>query len=139
MASSTSPRSQQNAEFEYRRSFQRLELLNTFVQLAIKWGVIAYGFHCAYLMTMTLAGRSTFADIGVRVLGNIKVSNSIVALLAGGGWVYGLGQRQLRRKNIKRIVPAKNALEKLLNPTRTSSYLTDIGTTPKADAKEDRQ
>ena len=119
------------SELEYRQSFHRREIANQIIQLAIKWGILGYIFHCLYLMVLAFAGRSTFADIGIRVFGNVKVSDGIITVLAGGGWVYGLGQRQLRRKIIKRNVPAKNALEKLLNPTRTSSNLTDVGTTPK--------
>jgi len=117
-------------ELDYRRSFHRLETVNEIVQLAIKWGILGYLGHCAFLIVQALAGKSTFADIGIRVFGNLNVSDGIITVLAGGGWVYGLGQRQLRRRNIQRTVPAKNALERLLNPTRTSSDLTSKGTTP---------
>jgi len=54
-------------------------------------------------------------------------------LLIGGGWAYGFGQLQLRRRHIKHIENSKNELERLLDLKRTSSNLTDKGTTRPGD------
>lgn len=63
------------------------------------------------------------------------VNRGIVALLAGSGWAFGLAQRSLRRKNIERLVPLKNDLEKVIDPKRTSSNHTSRGMTPPKKGK----
>jgi hypothetical protein len=55
----------------------------------------------------------------VFMTGNLTVSRSIVALLTDSGLAYGLAQRSLRRKNIERVVPLKNELEKFLTTSKT--------------------
>jgi len=81
-----------------------------------------------YFSVVALAGKSTFADVGFRILGNLKISEGISYIFGASGVLYGVGQRQLRRRNIERIVPLKNKLEKILDPKRTSSSLTSKGT-----------
>jgi hypothetical protein len=121
-------------ELDYRLSFKRLDTFSGICRDVIKWGVIAYLARCGYLVVAALAGKSTFADIGIQFLANVKVSDGIIYLLLGGGWAYGLGQRKLRRRHIERVVKSKNELEKLLDPKRTSSNLTEKGTTRPGDA-----
>lgn len=82
-----------------------------------------------------LAGLTTSANIGVRLAGNVTVSRGIITLLTGSGWAYGVAQRSLRRKNIERLVPLKNELEKVIDKKRTSSNLTQRGTTPPRKGK----
>jgi len=120
-------------ELDYGLSFKRLDTFSVIIRDVIKWGGIAYLGRCTYLVIAVLAGKSTFADIGIRFLANVKVSDGIIALLIGGGWAYGFGQRQLRRRHIKHIENSKNELERLLDPKRTSSNLTDKGTTRPGD------
>ena len=100
---------------------------------ALKWGAIVLLGRYAYLSIAALAGQTTLADIAIRFLGNLTVSNSIAYILASGGLAYGVGQRQLRRRHIKRNVSSKNDLEKLLDVKRTSSELTDTGMTRPGD------
>lgn len=112
---------------------KRIDSFTVIVRDVIKWGGIAILGYFGYKCIAIMAGRSTYADIGIRILGNLKVSDGIIYLFGASGWVYGMGQRQLRRKNIKRTVPAKNALERIIDPNRTSSNLTDKGTTQPGD------
>jgi hypothetical protein len=112
-------------------SFKQLDSLVEVIREAIKWGSLVAIFYIIFLCVQSLAGKTTMANIGIRVLGNIKVSNGIIAVFGAGGWAYGLGQRSLRRKFIERNAGDKNRLEMLIDPSRSSSNLSKTGTTPK--------
>lgn len=120
-------------ELMYQLRFKRLDAVIVICREAFKWCAIVLLGRYAYLSIAALAGQQTLADIAVRFLGNLKVSESIAYILAGGGVAYGIGQRQLRRRHIKHNVRGKNELEKILDPKRTSSNLTDTGTTRPGD------
>jgi hypothetical protein len=111
-------------------SFKRLDTATELGRELIKWAALVVIAFMGYRCVNVLAGRSTLAEIGIKILGNIKVSDGIITLLTGSGWAYGLAQRSLRRRNIERVVPAKNELERMLDPNRSSSNLTGKGTTP---------
>jgi hypothetical protein len=122
-----------NAVIEAHLRAKRIDSFTVIVRDSIKWGGLAVLGYWMYKSVVVLAGQTTYADIGFRILGNIKVSDGILYLFGVSGWVFGIGQSQLRRKNIKRTVPAKNALERIIDPNRTSSNLTDSGTTQPGD------
>ena len=127
---STSPPTPAKSDQDYQLSFKKWDTLGDLGRYAIQWAglvLIAYFF---YRTLDSFAGRNTFAEIGIKILGNITVSRGIITLLTASGWVYGLGQRGLRRRSIERLAPAKNQVEGLLDPNRTSSNLTSRGTTP---------
>ena len=111
-------------------SFKRLDTISEIVKEAIKWGCLVAIAYIGYMSIAALAGKSTSANLAVRILGSLTANRGIIALLTAGGWAYGLGQRRARRKHIERIVPLKNKLEQIIDPDRTSSNLTPKGTTP---------
>jgi len=86
-----------------------------------------------YLSTKSLAGHYTFADIGIKVIGDFKISEAVSYLLGAGGMGYGLRERRLRRQTTERLTQRTIALEKLVDPSRTSSHLTARGTTNPED------
>jgi len=121
------------AEVNERLSAKKVDGVVSVIRTFLKYAAIVLICRYAYLSVVVLAGKSTFADVGFRILGNIKVSDGIAYIFGGGGLVYGLGQRQLRRKNVERLTAVKNDLERRLDPNRTSSDLTRRGTTPPED------
>lgn len=86
-----------------------------------------------YLTVKSLAGTYTFADIGIKVIGDFKVSEALSYLFGVGGVGYGLRERKLRRQTTERLTERNVTLEKLIDPTRTSSHLTTRGTTNPED------
>jgi hypothetical protein len=116
-------------ESDYLLSYKKIDSVTTIIRDLFKWGGLSFLGYCGYLSVAVLAGRATTANIFIKILGNATINHGLMVVLAGGGWVYGLGQQYLRRRNIQRIVPAKNAAERKLDPKRTSSYLTEQGTT----------
>jgi hypothetical protein len=102
-------------QLEYRLKFKRTDAVVTTVIQAIKWGcllgITRYGYHAI----VSLAGKQTIADIVVRFLASVKIREGIAYLLAAGGVLFGVGERQLRRRTIKRTVKSKNDLEKIVH------------------------
>jgi hypothetical protein len=135
MASTPSPKPPKT-EQDYLLAFKRWDTLSEIIRSGIQWAGLVAIAYLFFRSVDTLAGRKTVAEIGIKVLGNLTVSRSIIALLTGSGWVYGLGQRSLRRRNIERLVPAKNDLERALDKNRTSSNLSSRGTTPRTKGRK---
>ncbi|HEY6243707.1 MAG TPA: hypothetical protein VIX17_07170 [Pyrinomonadaceae bacterium] len=111
-------------------SFKKLDTVAELGRELIKWSALVLLGYWGYRCVAVMAGTITFADIAVRILGNLTVSKGIIALLTGSGWVYGLAQRSLRRRFVERNAKTKNDLERVIDPKRTSSNLSSKGTTP---------
>jgi hypothetical protein len=120
-------------ESDYVLSYKKIDSVTTVVREVVKWAAIVLIVRYGYYAVAVLAGHSTFADIAVRFLANLKVSDGVLYLLTGGSILYGVGQRYLRRRHIKRVVPAKNQLEGMLDLKRSTSGLTPKGTTQPGD------
>jgi hypothetical protein len=86
-----------------------------------------------YLSTKSLAGHHTFADIGIKVIGDFKISEAASYLFGAGGVGYGLRERKLRRQTTERLTQRTITLERAVDPNRTSSHLTVRGTTNPED------
>jgi len=120
-------------ELDYRLSFKKADSFVVILRELIKWGGIVLVVRYGYLSIAALAGHTTFADVGIKFLSNLRVSDSIMYILTGGSIAYGLGQRRSRRRNIERMAESKNELEKLIHSERTSSNITKSGTTRPGD------
>jgi hypothetical protein len=129
------PAKQVQAEYDERLAFKKIDAIVSVFGMLLKFSAIVLCVRYGYFSVVALAGKSTFADVGFRILGNLKISEGISYIFGTGGIVYGVGQRQLRRRNIERIVPLKNKLEMILDPKRTSSGLTSKGTTRPEDER----
>lgn len=114
---------------------QLLDILATVVQLGIPWGAACFIAYMGFLSIDALAGKVTFAELGARFIGDVRINEALAWFLSGAfGW-YGLNERRLRRKHIERIAPQINELESRLDPKRTSSRLTPHGTTRREDKR----
>jgi hypothetical protein len=118
---------------DFRLHLKRLEIIDNAVRLAIPWGFGAIIAACAAYSVSVLAGKYTFAQIGVSFLGSLKVNETISYAFGASGVIYGIKQRALRRKNIQRMSSQIQTLEGQLFSTRSSSNLTTQGTTQPRD------
>lgn len=98
-----------------------------FIKYAALFGIV----YCIYLSVDSLAGKVTLAQFIVEVFGNITINKWLAYAIGAGGTGYGLIERRLRQKNIKRLTERNKELESRINRKRKSSDLTKIGTTPK--------
>lgn len=122
------------AEVRLLRGSRRMEGWVVITRDLIRWGAVAFLGWIVYKCVAVMAGHTTIADIGVRFLGDVRISEALAWVFGAGGVSYGLGQRSLRRRNIRRLTPRTEALEKRLDPRRTSSQLTDTGETHPGDS-----
>src|SRR2546426_10011206 len=88
-----------------------LDVIGWIFHRAIPWcGLSVIALIC-YWCIAVLAGKATWAQIGVSVLGNLKVSEGIIYLFGVGGIGYGLRQRQLRQRAISELFCTIRELE----------------------------
>jgi hypothetical protein len=114
------------------RQSRVVEAIVTIVKNFLKYGTFMFVAWMGYLSVRCLAGQATFADVGLKVLGDIKVNAALGWVAGGGGIAYGLSQRKLRRQTIRRLQSRVSAYEKSLDEKRTSSKLgADGGTHPR--------
>jgi hypothetical protein len=132
-ATTESDQPQSKEVLEYRLHLKRLEILDSLVRLGIQWGCLSFIAACGAYSIAVLAGKFTFAQIGVNFLGSFTVSETISYGVGAAGVVYGLRERSTRRQNIQRMSAQIETLEKKAYPNRTSSHLTDRGTTQPED------
>jgi hypothetical protein len=107
------------------------------LKTAIKYGALVLVFRYLYLMVLALSGKTTFASIVISFIGNLTVSKALAYIFGGGGVLYGLGERHVRRKAVKRHGNRIKHLESLIDPNRSSSNLTETGETPPEDHGDD--
>src|SRR6266705_347979 len=96
------PSEKTKTETELRLSFKRTDAFVTVSKTLIQYAAVVVCMFFVYRCVAALAGKETLASLGMTVLGNLKVSVGICIVLTGGGVIYGLGERSLRRRNIER-------------------------------------
>jgi len=115
--------------------YKKLDIWADAVNLAIPWGSAVLIAAFVYLTIGELAGKVTFAQIGVAFLGNLTVSQSLAYIFGGGGILYGMRERRLRHKKTESMAAYSQELEKRWDLNRTSSGLSPSGTTGKEDKR----
>src|SRR5713101_6446433 len=111
-------------ELKYRFRFRVLDLIGSTLNLLVPWGsLVLIAFMIADALK-GLSGRTTLADIGVKFLIDIRMSEAIAYVLAAGGMAYGYKERRLRQKNIPRLSARNQELERRIDPGRSTSGLT---------------
>jgi hypothetical protein len=114
-------------------SLRRLDIVGSALQMVIPWLGLCFISYMVYRAVNTLAGRATQAEIGVTVIGNLKLNEALAWLLSGLFGGYGLNERRLRRKHVAQTATQIAELEARIDPNRTSSGLTHQGTTRPRD------
>lgn len=95
------------------------------------WAVaVIFVARYAYLSVAALAGDRTVADIGIHVLGDIRLSSFLCMAFGVGGTVFGWLQLRLRKSTVERLAPRNQDLEREIDPKRSTSGLTSRGDTP---------
>ena len=97
------------------------------VEVAIRFGSLALIARYVSHSIDVLAGKHTIANIGVRFLANVRVSEAAAWIFGAGGAGYGYRQRYLRRKDTKQIGVRLRKYEENRDPQRSSSKLESEG------------
>jgi hypothetical protein len=122
-------------ELDHDLEARRIDRRAMVAESAVRYGCFLGIAWFLYLSVDTLAGRVTFADIGVRFVGQARVSESLAWFLAISGGAYGLRQRKLRRDTIQKQSARIKSLEERIDANRSSSHLSIRGTTRPEDEK----
>ena len=118
------------AENRILRDTRRVQAVTSIVNTAIRWGAAVWIASYFYRSIAVLAGETTFADFGLRVLGDLRVSTALAWVLAACGTGYGAWERRVRKKAVERLTPRHRDLERQLDSKRTTSGLTARGDSP---------
>jgi len=122
-----------SADQRYHLWAQALDIAGA-VARSVPW-VALFGFiaYCLQTVLVAYAGVDTRADVVIRLLGEFRLNVMLPYLAAAGGVGYGLVERGLRRRTIKRLTARTQELELQIDSGRTSSGLTPRGTTHPRD------
>ena len=126
-------KSKQQLDYELRA--RRIDRTAVVVEAGFRYGALVAIFYFLYASVASLAGQVTLADIGLRIIGDVRISETIAWLFGGGGVGYGLRERKLRRDTIERLTPRVRKYEEMLDPQRSSTGLPSRGTTRPEDRK----
>ncbi len=130
-------KAEREVERQYRVRYRIVDAIDNNVRLLIKYGFLFLIAWKAEQGVVALAGSKTLADFRFSVFGNVTIDKYIGQLLmlifGSSGVTYGWRQRQLRRKDIDRLGNRVKDLEQRLDPERSSSKLTRVGTTRPED------
>jgi hypothetical protein len=80
-----------------------------------------------------LAGKQTDASLVVKMMLGLSADRWIAYAVGGVGTAFGLNERRLKRRDIKRLSRRTNDLESRLDRNRTSSELLPDGRTREDD------
>jgi len=116
-------------ELEYSFKVRRVEAIGNGLSSFFKWGGLAAIAYCVYLAIDSLSGKTTLADIGLKVMANMTLSKWLAYALGAGGVAYGANERRLRRNAVRRLAPGRLQYEQEHDPQRSSSGLTVAGET----------
>lgn len=94
--------------------------------------VIFLGFYAKEVL-VAFASKETAATLALNLVANLQADRWFAYLVGGGGVGYGLVERHLRRRNIRRLTRHTAEVEKRLHGARTSSGLTPEGKTRRED------
>jgi hypothetical protein len=129
----TAPRPRSKIEGEFLLRYKSREIVADVVHLIIPWGSLVAIFGFMYLMTVQLAGKTTLAQIGLNIMGELRLPQILAYGFGIGGVGYGLAERRLRHKKTQEMAEHSARLEARIDPNRTSSGLTRRGTTRPED------
>jgi len=124
-------------ELEYKLESQKWDTGLRLGLAVIKWGAACFIAWRLGLAFEALAGKATLASFGISLIADLKANKLFSHIVTGifglSGMGYGLRERSIKRREIRRLGNRVVNLEKRLDPNRTSSGLTLDGTSRPED------
>jgi hypothetical protein len=108
-------------------------LVKRFGSQTIWAGVLVYIAHEMAIVFTAYAGRTSNADLALRLFGNLNVTVSICISISGLSIALYLRERKLHRGTRERLAGRVSSLELMIDSNRTSSRLTSEGLTQRQD------
>ena len=110
-----------------------VDALARVLQALIKWGAFCGIAYFSYKSISCLSGQTTEANVALKFLGSLNISQSIAYTVAGGSAVWAFGERSFRKKTIAKLSERLKHYETDIDNSRTSSKLPKSGNTRKED------
>ena len=117
------PSSIREQEFQLQKRKQTFQFALGVIRTVVWSGAIVWCFALAMSAIRAMAGQTTVADLALEVAGNLSVNVTLAWTAAVGGTIYGLWERWLRSKSIRKMAPRLRKLERKIDPKRSSSGL----------------
>lgn len=111
----------------YQMRFLLVEKGARIIEVGVRYGLLALAVYFVTSCINRLAGAHTIADIGIRFLADVRVSEAIAWIFGASGVGYGAQQRSLRRRDTKQMGARLRRYEKQVDPGRSSSNLDSPG------------
>ncbi len=105
----------------------------TYLTFATGSAVLVLIAYWIQLVLMSYAGQTTEANMAFRFVADFRLDSAFSYLVGLGGGLYGLQQRNQRRRLTSRLSAPRAALEQKIDPDRTTSGLLSDGTTNPED------
>lgn len=121
------------AELEYLYKVKQAQVVNSLGRELIKYGGLVFAARYVYLSIDSLAGKSTFAEIGLAFLARSKFYASLGWLVGICGVAFGFYCLWRMKNTIERYQGHINQLETRIDPHRSSSAITVRGNTRPED------
>lgn len=96
-------------------------------------GLLAYCVHLAAWVFVQFAGKSSDANLALRIAANLNVAFTLSFTATGVSMVLYWRERKLHRATRERLTARISMLELKVDPGRTTSRLTSEGLTRKED------
>ena len=90
-------------------------------------------FYFMSRMVSALAGKTTLAEIVVQIFSDQHTRELISYALTTGALGWGLNERRLRKSKVRHFAKRLKKTEEHLDPSRSSSHLTETGDTRPED------
>lgn len=120
-------------EADLQHKLKLLDVVDSLGSKVIRWGSSIFIIYLFSSALKELAGKETYADVFIAVLGNLTFERGACYVAGGAGVVYGLLERKLRRDKTEKLANRIQGLEKSFDPKRSSSKLTPRGMTRPED------
>lgn len=121
------------AENEFLRRGGYAESTSRVLLAAFKYCTLAFGIWCFRDAIIAFAGKTSEANIAVKFLANLSISNITAWCFGIGGIVFGYKQRKLKGEVVESLQSRIQELERRFDPNRSSSGLTKTGNTNPKD------
>lgn len=128
-------KAQLQAENKALKSYHISTSIVSVINNLIRWGgLVGLGYELVQVVR-AVAGKETTANILVKILANVTITQGVLTTVAAGSTVLYLKERSARRKAVQRLHPRIKELEEQIDPKRSSSTLTEMGDTNPSDEK----
>lgn len=133
------PRSKTKAQLEAEnkalKNYHISTAITSVINNLIRWGaIVGLGYELLQIVR-AVAGKETTANILVKILANVTITQGILTAVAAGSTALYLKERSARRKVVQKFHPRIKELEEQIDLKRSSSTLTEMGDTNPSDEK----